>query len=129
MFLLKNLVYKDPVDGTPPVILPIRMPLPIITNIKKLVTDQKNIQGVIDRMKDSIMPETRPINTPSPQPPSNNPQSPYVPPTPQSKFALQQLVSQNGQYFSQSNEGSSNPPSGLTGYLANTPDIRPSPPF
>ena len=122
LFLLKNLVYKDP-DGTPPIILPIRMPLPIITNIKKLVTDQKNIQGVIDRMKDSIMPETRPINTPPPQPPSNNqsinPQNPYVSPTQESKFALQQLVSRG-------NEGSSNPSSGLTGYLANPQDTRPS---
>jgi hypothetical protein len=55
LFLLKHLVYKDRADGTPPI--SIQMPLPIITNIKKLVTDQKNIQGVIDRMKVSIMPE------------------------------------------------------------------------
>ena len=115
LFLLKNLVYKDP-DGTQ-VILPIRMPQPIITNIGKLVKDQKNIQGVIDRMKDSIMPETPPRNTP-PQPPSNSPQYPYVPPTPQSTSALQQLISRDI-------EGSSNPPSGLTQYLSNSPDRRP----
>ena len=120
LFLLKNLVYKDP-DGTQ-VILPIRMPQPIITNIGKLVKDQKNIQGVIDRMKDSIMPETRPSNTPPPQPPSNNPsinpQNPYVSPTQQSTSALQQLISRDI-------EGSSNPPSGLTQYLSNSPDRRP----
>jgi len=110
LFLLKNLVYKDRADGTssspspiPEQIL-INMPLPIITNIKKLVTDQKNIQGVIDRMKDSIMPEAyvkKPIITPA-----NNPyQEPdkigktklttLIPTDLRQKFLNERLTNQN----------------------------------
>ena len=51
LFLLKNLVYKDPDTDTTP---KIDLPLPIITNIKKLVEDQKKVQGIIDDMKTSL---------------------------------------------------------------------------
>ena len=51
LFLLKNLVYKDPATDTTP---KIDLPLPIITNIKKLVEDQNKVQGIIDEMKTSL---------------------------------------------------------------------------
>ena len=50
-FLLKNLVYKDP-SGTNPT--QIDLPLPIITNIKKLVDDQNAVQGIIDNMQTTL---------------------------------------------------------------------------
>jgi hypothetical protein len=51
LFLLKNLVYKDPDTDTTPTI---DLPLPIISNIKKLVEDQNRVQGIIDDMKNSL---------------------------------------------------------------------------
>jgi len=51
LFLLKNLVYKDP-SGTIPT--QIKLPLPIISNIKKLVDDQNAVQGIIDNMQTTI---------------------------------------------------------------------------
>ena len=51
LFLLKNLVYKDPGTGTTPTI---DLPLPIIRNIKKLVEDQNKVQGIIENMKTSL---------------------------------------------------------------------------
>jgi len=51
LFLLKNLVYKEPGTGTTPTI---DLPLPIISNIKKLVEDQNKVQGIIDNMKTSL---------------------------------------------------------------------------
>ena len=50
LFLLKNLVYKEPGSDTSK----IDLPLPIITNIKKLVQDQNSVQGIIDDMKNTI---------------------------------------------------------------------------
>jgi hypothetical protein len=51
LFLLKNLVYKDPgTDKTPK----IDLPLPIIKNIKKLVQDQNTVQGIITDMKTTL---------------------------------------------------------------------------
>ena len=51
LFLLKNLVYKDTATDTTP---KIDLPLPIITNIKKLVEDQNKVQGIINEMKTSL---------------------------------------------------------------------------
>lgn len=56
LLLLKSLVYKDPETGLPPN-LRVRIPIPIIPNIKKLLLDQKNIQGVINKMKTVISPD------------------------------------------------------------------------
>jgi hypothetical protein len=61
LFLLKNLVYKDPGTGTGTVTgtvtgstQRINLPLPIIGNIKKLVDDQTKVQGIIDDMKNTL---------------------------------------------------------------------------
>jgi hypothetical protein len=67
LLLLKSLVYKDPETDIPPPPPPppgtprVRIPIPIIPNIKKLLLDQKNIQGVINKMKTVISPDN---NTP-----------------------------------------------------------------
>ena len=53
LFLLKNLVYKDPGDDKTP---KIDLPLPIIKNIKKLVQDQNTVQGIINDMKTTLDP-------------------------------------------------------------------------
>jgi len=53
LFLLKNLVYKEPGTGTGTTPT-IDLPLPIISNIKKLVEDQNKVQGIIDNMKSSL---------------------------------------------------------------------------
>ena len=50
LFLLKNLVYKEPGTDT----TKIDLPLPIITNIKKLVEDQNAVQGIINSMETTI---------------------------------------------------------------------------
>jgi hypothetical protein len=59
LFLLKNLVYKDSNDDNPPPPNPdprgINLPITIIKDIKKLVNDQKTVQGVIDRMNAAII--------------------------------------------------------------------------
>jgi hypothetical protein len=68
LFLLKNLVNKDPQDGTPqpqpqppPQSGTIKLPVRIITNIKKLVEDQETIQGVIDKMDAAIIKTDIPL--------------------------------------------------------------------
>jgi hypothetical protein len=68
LLLLKSLVYKDSENGPPPPPPPppfgtprVRIPITIIPNIKKLLIDQKNIQGVINKMKTVISPDP---NTP-----------------------------------------------------------------
>jgi len=73
LFLLKNLVYKDSNDYNPP---PdhdpypdpdpdnprrINLPITIIKDIKKLVNDQKTVQGVIDRMNAAIIESNTPV--------------------------------------------------------------------
>ena len=59
LFLLKHLVYKDPAGppGEPP---KINVPLEIIPNIKKLLIDQKLVQGVINKMKTVIVDNANP---------------------------------------------------------------------
>jgi len=69
LFLLKHLVYKDNKAGTESSTdindkdtnkdktIKINLPLPIISNIKKLVDDQSKVQEVINTMKDSIKDE------------------------------------------------------------------------
>ena len=63
LLLLKSLVYKDPQNGPPPPpgTSRVRIPITIIPNIKNLLIDQKNIQGVINKMKTVISPDP---NTP-----------------------------------------------------------------
>ena len=67
LFLLKHLVYKDNKPGQTGETeeteetgdgIPISLPVPIIEDIGKLVKDQKTIQGVINKMKDAIHPDT-----------------------------------------------------------------------
>ena len=50
LFLLKNLVYKEPGTDTSK----IDLPLPIISNIKKLVQDQNSVQGIINDMSNTL---------------------------------------------------------------------------
>jgi hypothetical protein len=54
LFLLKNLVNKDPPDGTTPR-KTVQLPITIIKNIKKLVEDQETIQGVVNKMDAAII--------------------------------------------------------------------------
>ena len=84
LFLLKNLVYKEP--GTTP---KIDLPLPIITNIKKLVQDQASVQGIINDMKTSLDPKNKNIFSDTPEHNSEKilntkilttPQNPAAPP-------------------------------------------------
>jgi hypothetical protein len=61
LFLLKHLVYKDPAGDISS--NKIKMPRRIIKNIKKLLEDQKKVQGVIDKMKTVIVDDAD-INSP-----------------------------------------------------------------
>jgi hypothetical protein len=65
LFLLKNLVYKDPITGTSTgTSVKIDLPLPIISNIKKLVDDQNSVQGIINDMKKTLDNENTFDDTP-----------------------------------------------------------------
>ena len=64
LFLLKNLVYKE--NETPPNCGRVKLPPPLIPNIKTLIIDQQAVQGVITDMKRTVENEpvssrTRPI--------------------------------------------------------------------
>ena len=62
LFLLKNLVNKDPTG--PGGEEKVNIPYEIIPDIKKLLLDQKTVQGVIDKMKTVISPDKEePIDT------------------------------------------------------------------
>lgn len=63
LFLLKNLVDKDKDTDKQTV----KLPLPIIKNIKKLVDDQAKVQGIINQM-DSSINRVSPIINPSGSP-------------------------------------------------------------
>ena len=63
LFLLKNLVNKDPPDGTPPNVPRVKLPITIIKNIKKLVQDQETIQGVVNKMDAAIIKTDNPVPT------------------------------------------------------------------
>lgn len=62
LFLLKNLVNKDPPDGTTPR-KTVQLPFTIIKNIKKLVQDQETIQGVVNKMDAAIIKTDNPVPT------------------------------------------------------------------
>jgi len=62
LFLLKHLVYKDPAGDISS--NKIKMPRRIIKNIKKLLEDQKKVQGVIDKMKTVIVDDAANVNSP-----------------------------------------------------------------
>lgn len=63
LFLLKNLVNKDPPDGTTPSRKTVQLPITIIKNIKKLVEDQETIQGVVNKMDAAIIKTDNPVPT------------------------------------------------------------------
>ena len=63
LFLLKNLVNKDPPDGTTPQRKTVTLPITIIKNIKKLVEDQETIQGVVNKMDAAIIKTDNPVPT------------------------------------------------------------------
>lgn len=68
LFLLKHLVYKDKAeddDEDDDKENKIKLPLTIIPNIKKLLEDQKQVQGVINKMKEVIVtPHSSDANSP-----------------------------------------------------------------